>query len=73
MKSSGVTYEIRVEGYLDHRWVEWLNNMCLEHTKNGETTLTGVLPDQAALHGVLLKIRDLGVTLVSIRRVDENQ
>jgi hypothetical protein len=72
MKLSEGSYEIRVEGHLDSRWVEWFNDMNLEHSKNGETILTGVLADQAALHGVLLKICDLGLKLISVRRVDEN-
>ncbi len=63
-------YEIRVQGYIDTRWEEWLNGMSLRYTPDGNTTLTGPLPDQAALHGVLAKIRDLGIPLISVKRID---
>ena len=72
IKPSGEIYEIRVKGYLDTRWKEWLYGMILAYTPGGETTLTGELPDQAALYGVLAKIRDLGIPLISVRRVDSD-
>jgi hypothetical protein len=61
-------YEIRVEGQLGERWSGWFEGLevC---TEQGETLLTGMLPDQAALHGVLRKIHDLNLVLVSLRRV----
>lgn len=67
---TAITYEIIVDGHLDRRWVEWFGNMSMEHTTAGATTLTGKLADQAALYRVLLKICDLGITLVSVRRID---
>jgi hypothetical protein len=63
-------YEIRVDGVLDDQWADWLGGLQLEITGR-QTTITGVLPDQPALHGVLARIRDLGLCLVSVRRVDQ--
>ncbi len=71
MKPTGINYEIRVEGYLDDHWAEWLYGLSLEYTTDGETVLTGTLPDQAALHGVIGKIREIGIPLISVRRVDQ--
>lgn len=62
-------YEICLQGHLDPRWVHRLNDMTFTHNADRTTTLTGPLADQAALHGVLARIRDLGVAIVSIRRV----
>ncbi|WP_181783132.1 hypothetical protein [Pseudonocardia pini] len=62
-------YEIRLAGRLDPRWTAWFDGMTL--TAGGDsTTLHGVLADQAALHGVLRRIRDLGLPLVALRRLD---
>lgn len=61
-------YEIRVEGHLTERWSDWFSGLVIRKEKNGETTLTGPLADQAALFGVLAKIHDLNLTLVSICR-----
>jgi hypothetical protein len=63
-------HEIRVQGRLDDRWVEWLERLALTRENDGTTTLTGPLADQAALHGVLNTIRDLNLPIVSVRRVD---
>lgn len=60
-------YEIRVEGVLDGRWSEWFEGLEVE-SESGETILSGMLPDQPALHGVLDKVRDLGLTVVAVRR-----
>jgi hypothetical protein len=70
MKQSSVTYEIQIREYLDSHWADWLGGMTLTHTNQGETILTGVLPDQAALYGVLTCLRDLGLTLISVRRCE---
>ncbi|MGD8403412.1 MAG: hypothetical protein PVJ21_07110 [Anaerolineales bacterium] len=58
--------EIRVEGHLDQTWAEWLDGFILTHTEQDETILTGKVKDQAALYGLIAKLRDLGVKLVSI-------
>ena len=62
-------YEIRVQGHLDARWAAWLHDLTFTRERDGTTTLTGPLVDQAALHGLLNRIRDLGLPLVSMRRV----
>jgi hypothetical protein len=67
-----VTYKIRVEGQLDQRWLEWFDGLNLAYADNGETILTGAMPDQAALYGLLMKMRDLGLTLVSVTRVEHD-
>jgi uncharacterized pyridoxamine 5'-phosphate oxidase family protein len=63
-------YEIRIEGHIDSSWSSWFEGLSLRHEENGETVLRGYLADQAALHGVLMRIRDLGLPLVSVRRVE---
>ena len=62
-------HEIRVQGRLDDRWVDWLEGLAFTRENDGTTTLTGPLADQAALHGVLNTIRDLNLPIVSVRRV----
>jgi hypothetical protein len=64
-----VYYEIRVDGVLDECWSEWLGGLALAAGGSGETVLTGPLADQSALHGVLARIRDLGVPLLSVQVV----
>lgn len=59
-------YEIRVQEHLDERWTARFAGMTLTRTANGETCLTGPVVDQAALHGLLRKVRDLGLTLLSV-------
>lgn len=61
-------YQIRVDGVLDDQWADWFGDLQLK-TIGGETVITGVLPDQPALHGVLGRIRDLGLCLISVRRL----
>ncbi len=61
-----IRYEIRVQGQLDGRWPEWFDGMTIMHMENGDTALFGTLADQAALHGVLAKVRDLGLPLLSV-------
>jgi hypothetical protein len=62
-------YEIRVEGHLGDSWSPWFEGMAIRHEESGETVLRGSLVDQTALHGVLIKIRDLGLPLVTVKRV----
>ena len=66
----GDWYEIRVRGRLDDRWSAWLNGFDLSHTDDGTTVLRGLLVDQAALHGLLHKVRDIGLPLLSVTRTD---
>jgi len=58
--------EIRVEAHLDPTWAEWLDGFTLAHTGQGETILTGEVKDQAALYGLIAKLRDLGAKLISV-------
>jgi hypothetical protein len=62
------SYEVRVHGVLDGRWSEWFEELQVDN-QGGETVLSGTLPDQPALHGVLDKVRDLGLSIVAVRRL----
>ena len=59
-------YEIRVHGHLDTRWAAWFDGLTLTHGSDGTTIIEGPVADQAALHGLLQKIRDLGLPLISV-------
>lgn len=59
-------YIIRVKGHLDPFWQDWFDNLSITHEKDGTTLLSGSLKDQAALYGILIKTRDLGLTLLSL-------
>jgi hypothetical protein len=63
-------YEIRVSGYLDSRWATAFADVLLLHEQDGTTVISGIADDQAALHGLLRKVRDLGLPLVSVTRSD---
>jgi hypothetical protein len=63
-------YEIRLKGHLDPRWSGWFDGLRLTHESDGTTVLRGPVVDQAALHGLLRKVRDLGLTLVSVTQVE---
>ena len=65
-------HEIRIQGHLDEHWTDWLEGLTFTRESDGTTTLRGPLKDQAALHGVLNKIRDLALPIVSVRRVDHS-
>jgi hypothetical protein len=62
-------YHIRLKGHLDGHWSAWFDNMTISNEANGETVLCGPLVDQAALHGVLIKVRDLGLPLLAVSTV----
>ena len=66
-------YEIRIKGHLDNRWADWFEGMTITLEDNGETLLTGPVIDQAALHGLLRKVRDLGLPLVAVNRIEPDQ
>ena len=59
-------YEIRLKGQLNARWADWFDDMTITLDNNGDTLLSGPVVDQAALHGLLKKIRDVGLTLLSV-------
>lgn len=61
-------YSIWVKGYLDQERSSWFDGLTITHTTEGETILSGPIADQAALHGVLAKIRDLGLSLLEVKR-----
>jgi len=65
-------YEIRVDGVLDHRWAAWFGGLHVE-TDGTQTVISGLLTDQPALHGLLARIRDLGLCLISVRRLPGSQ
>ena len=66
-------YEIRLKGHLDGRWAAWFDGLSLSHESEGVTVIRGGVPDQAALHGLLQKVRDTGLPLVSVMRVEPGQ
>jgi hypothetical protein len=66
-------YEIRIKGQLDSQWADWFEGLTITLEENGDTLLTGPVIDQAALHGLLKKVRDLGLPLVSVNRVQLNE
>jgi len=66
-------YEIRIRGKLDARWAEWFDGLAIAPDGRGDTLLTGVLQDQAALYGVLRKLRDLGLPLIAVNCAGPDQ
>jgi hypothetical protein len=65
------TYRFRVSGHLDDRWSDWFGGLTVQRRDDGTTVLVGPVVDQAALHGVITRIRDLGLPLLSVRRAVE--
>ena len=66
MMNEHIHYQIRIKDHLDTRWQDWFDGLTITLTGDGDTILSGVIVDQAALHGVLKKIRNLGLTLISV-------
>jgi len=64
-------YQVRIKGLVDLQWADWFAGMTVSATEDGDTLLTGPVEDQAALHGLLRKLRDRGLTLLSINGVDD--
>ena len=71
--SQPMIYQIRIEGHLGHQWTDWFEGLAITLEDNGETLLTGPVVDQAALHGLFKKVRDLGMPLLSVNRVKPGQ
>lgn len=68
--TTGRVYQIKVKGHLADHWSDWLGGLTISQDAQGHTLLTGIVPDQAALHGILAQIRDLGLTLIAITSQD---
>jgi hypothetical protein len=70
-RSGAGRYEIRLTGHLDARWATWFDGLTVSREADGTSVLRGSIPDQAALHGLLQRVRDLGLPLVSVTQVDD--
>lgn len=70
---TGERYEIKIKGHLDESWADWFEGLAFSYGNDGTTTLSGEIFDQAALHGTLKKIRDLGMPLLSVNRCGSDQ
>ena len=68
--SNAEYYEIRLKGHLEARWAKWFDGLTITLEEDGDTLLTGLVPDQAALHGLLKKVRDVGLPLLSVNSVE---
>ena len=69
-RNEGALYEIKIRGILDESWSEWLDGLSITATDDGNTVLAGPIRDQCALHGLLVKIRDLGLPLLTVEQKD---
>ena len=63
-------YQIRIKGHISENWATWFEGLTLSREESGDTIISGALPDQAALHGILMIVRDLGLTLVEVKCLD---
>jgi hypothetical protein len=68
-----LVYQLRIEGHLEDQWADTFGGMSISREENGDTLLTGMVVDQSMLHSLLKKVRDLGLSLVSVNRVEINQ
>lgn len=68
-----VVYQIKIKGHLGRQWAEWFVGLTITHDNNGDTLLSGPVVDQAALYGLLRKVRDLGLPLLAVRRLQPGQ
>ncbi len=68
--SEAMVYQIRLQGHLGRQWTDWFGGLTITLEENGDTLLTGPVVDQAALYGLLRKVRDLGLPLISVIRVE---
>ncbi len=71
--SQPVVYQIRIKGHLGRQWTDWFEGMAITLEEDGDTLLTGPVIDQAALHGLMKKVRDLGMPLISVSPVEPGQ
>ncbi len=68
-----VVYQIRLKGHLDRRWTDWFEDLTITHEDDGATLMSGPVADQAALHGLLRKVRDLGIPLLSVIQPEKGE
>ncbi len=68
-----IVYQIRIRGHLGREWTDWFEGLTITPQEDGDTLLTGPVADQAALYGLLRRVRDLGMALVSVNRVEPGQ
>ena len=71
--NEAMIYQIRLQGHLGRQWTEWFEGMTITLEDNGDTLITGPIADQSALHGLLKKVRDLGMPLLSVTSVESDQ
>jgi len=73
VSAGGERYQIKLKGHLNNSWSDWFEGLTFIHESDGTTTLTGEIVDQAALHGVLKKIHDLGLPLLSVVQIEPDE
>jgi len=73
MSESPIIYQIRIEGHLGSQWTDWFDGLTITQEEDGQTLITGPMTDQAALHGLLKKVRDLGLPLLSVVQIQINE